>query len=254
MVAIASAVDGHGNRRRPQQLVRARVHRARRRRFGTAISADAYDRGKASGQLARSRNGRHGHQHRNGWRRVRPCGAHDSCQRPCRGPLSDASLLVSAYFNGPSVLYVNAGSAPALLGIARGAMDCFMQTLPTRGAVTYTAASKAAELRRTPPVGQGAVPLKAAECSPANSAHCIAESFKGHQRSWSGRGPCLHRPQSLACPGPVSISYSRPAVRLAHPAYRRHSAVLPRYQRAASACGHTAQQRRRGLRPCAGGS
>jgi 3-hydroxy-9,10-secoandrosta-1,3,5(10)-triene-9,17-dione monooxygenase len=49
------------------------------------------------------------------------------------------------YFNRPFVMYVNAGSAPALLGMARGAMDCFMHTLPTRGAITYTAWSKAAE-------------------------------------------------------------------------------------------------------------
>jgi len=49
------------------------------------------------------------------------------------------------YFNRPFVLYINAGSAPALLGIARGAMDCFMQTLPTRGAITYTAWPTAAE-------------------------------------------------------------------------------------------------------------
>jgi 3-hydroxy-9,10-secoandrosta-1,3,5(10)-triene-9,17-dione monooxygenase len=50
-----------------------------------------------------------------------------------------------AYFNRPFVMYINAGSAPALLGIARGAMDCFMQTLPTRGAITYTPWLKAAE-------------------------------------------------------------------------------------------------------------
>ena len=50
-----------------------------------------------------------------------------------------------AYFNRPFVMYINAGSAPALLGMARGAMDCFMQTLPTRGAITYTAWAKAAE-------------------------------------------------------------------------------------------------------------
>jgi alkylation response protein AidB-like acyl-CoA dehydrogenase len=49
------------------------------------------------------------------------------------------------YFNRPCVMYINAGSAPALLGMARGAMDCFMQTLPTRGAITYTAWPKAAE-------------------------------------------------------------------------------------------------------------
>jgi 3-hydroxy-9,10-secoandrosta-1,3,5(10)-triene-9,17-dione monooxygenase len=49
------------------------------------------------------------------------------------------------YFNRPFVMYINAGSAPALLGMARGAMDCFMQTLPARGAITYTAWPKAAE-------------------------------------------------------------------------------------------------------------
>jgi alkylation response protein AidB-like acyl-CoA dehydrogenase len=49
------------------------------------------------------------------------------------------------HFNRPFVMYVNAGSAPALLGMARGAMDCFMHTLPTRGAITYTAWPKAAE-------------------------------------------------------------------------------------------------------------
>jgi 3-hydroxy-9,10-secoandrosta-1,3,5(10)-triene-9,17-dione monooxygenase len=49
------------------------------------------------------------------------------------------------YFNRPFVMYINAGSAPALLAMARGAMDCFMRTLPTRGAITYTAWPKAAE-------------------------------------------------------------------------------------------------------------
>jgi 3-hydroxy-9,10-secoandrosta-1,3,5(10)-triene-9,17-dione monooxygenase len=49
------------------------------------------------------------------------------------------------YFNRPFVMYINAGSAPALLGMARGAMDCFMNTLPTRGLITYTAWTKAAE-------------------------------------------------------------------------------------------------------------
>jgi 3-hydroxy-9,10-secoandrosta-1,3,5(10)-triene-9,17-dione monooxygenase len=49
------------------------------------------------------------------------------------------------YFNRPWVMYINTASAPALLGIARGAMDCFMRTLPTRGPITYTAWPKAAE-------------------------------------------------------------------------------------------------------------
>jgi alkylation response protein AidB-like acyl-CoA dehydrogenase len=49
------------------------------------------------------------------------------------------------YFNRPFVMHINASSAPALLGMARGAMDCFMKTLPTRGPITYTAWPKAAE-------------------------------------------------------------------------------------------------------------
>jgi alkylation response protein AidB-like acyl-CoA dehydrogenase len=49
------------------------------------------------------------------------------------------------YFNRPFVMYINASSAPALLGMARGAMDVFMKTLPTRGPITYTAWPKAAE-------------------------------------------------------------------------------------------------------------
>lgn len=49
------------------------------------------------------------------------------------------------YFNRPFVMFINACSAPALLGMARGAMDCFMATLPSRGAITYTAWPKAAE-------------------------------------------------------------------------------------------------------------
>lgn len=49
------------------------------------------------------------------------------------------------YYNRPWIMFINALGAPALLGMARGAMDCFMRTLPTRGAITYTAWPKAAE-------------------------------------------------------------------------------------------------------------
>jgi 3-hydroxy-9,10-secoandrosta-1,3,5(10)-triene-9,17-dione monooxygenase len=49
------------------------------------------------------------------------------------------------YYNRPWLMYINAISAPTLLGIARGAMDSFMRTLPTRGAIAYTSWSKAAE-------------------------------------------------------------------------------------------------------------
>ena len=49
------------------------------------------------------------------------------------------------YYNRPWVMFINTIAAPTLLGMARGAMDCFMQTLPTRGPITYTAWPKAAE-------------------------------------------------------------------------------------------------------------
>jgi 3-hydroxy-9,10-secoandrosta-1,3,5(10)-triene-9,17-dione monooxygenase len=49
------------------------------------------------------------------------------------------------YYNRPWVMLTNTIAAATLLGMARGAMDCFMDTLPTRGAITYTAWPKAAE-------------------------------------------------------------------------------------------------------------
>jgi 3-hydroxy-9,10-secoandrosta-1,3,5(10)-triene-9,17-dione monooxygenase len=49
------------------------------------------------------------------------------------------------YYNQPFMFYINAISAPVILGMARGAMDCFMNTLPTRGPITYTAWEKASE-------------------------------------------------------------------------------------------------------------
>jgi alkylation response protein AidB-like acyl-CoA dehydrogenase len=49
------------------------------------------------------------------------------------------------YYNRPFMLYINAISAPTILGMARGAMDCFMHSLPTRGPITYTAWEKASE-------------------------------------------------------------------------------------------------------------
>jgi 3-hydroxy-9,10-secoandrosta-1,3,5(10)-triene-9,17-dione monooxygenase len=64
--------------------------------------------------------------------------------------LAEAHYLVrrysdDPYYNRPWVMYFNALSAPTLLGIARGAMDSFLLTLPKRGAIAYTGWSKAAE-------------------------------------------------------------------------------------------------------------
>ncbi|MGV9803638.1 hypothetical protein ACWDTP_36890 [Mycobacterium sp. NPDC003449] len=64
---------------------------------------------------------------------------------PAEGNYSARRYSRLPYFNRPFVMYINACSAPALLGMARGAMDCFMRTLPTRGAITYTAWPKAAQ-------------------------------------------------------------------------------------------------------------
>ncbi|WP_197381882.1 acyl-CoA dehydrogenase family protein [Mycolicibacterium mengxianglii] len=49
------------------------------------------------------------------------------------------------YFNRPFVMLLNTLDAPTPLGMARGAMDCFIDTMATRGGITYTAWQKAAE-------------------------------------------------------------------------------------------------------------
>jgi 3-hydroxy-9,10-secoandrosta-1,3,5(10)-triene-9,17-dione monooxygenase len=49
------------------------------------------------------------------------------------------------YFNRPWAMYAIVLSAGTMLGIARGAMDVFMATLPARGAITYTSWDKASE-------------------------------------------------------------------------------------------------------------
>jgi alkylation response protein AidB-like acyl-CoA dehydrogenase len=88
------------------------------------------------------------------------------------------------YFNRPFVMYINASSAPALLGMARGAMDCFMQTLPTRGAITYTAWPKAAE-----------APLLHHQLAKAQYDLDAAEMFTS--RLTALYGGVLHRPPTV---------------------------------------------------------
>jgi alkylation response protein AidB-like acyl-CoA dehydrogenase len=48
------------------------------------------------------------------------------------------------YYNRPAVMYFMVLSAPSMVGMARGAMDVFMEKLPNRG-ITYTDYAKAAE-------------------------------------------------------------------------------------------------------------
>lgn len=89
-----------------------------------------------------------------------------------------------SYFNRPFVMFMNACSAPALLGMARGAMDCFMMTLPTRGAITYTAWAKAAE-----------APLLHHQLARAQysleAAEMFMERLTGLSVGVRGRGPTL---------------------------------------------------------------
>jgi alkylation response protein AidB-like acyl-CoA dehydrogenase len=49
------------------------------------------------------------------------------------------------YFTRPFFMWASVLSSPTLLGAARGAMDVFVQVLSTRGAITYTPWTKAAE-------------------------------------------------------------------------------------------------------------
>jgi len=49
------------------------------------------------------------------------------------------------YFNRPWLMWANVLGAACLLGIARGAMQAFMETLATRGPITFTRWERAAE-------------------------------------------------------------------------------------------------------------
>jgi 3-hydroxy-9,10-secoandrosta-1,3,5(10)-triene-9,17-dione monooxygenase len=49
------------------------------------------------------------------------------------------------YYNRPWIMLLSVHTGPVLLGMARGAMDVFMEYLPSRGAITYTGWTKAAE-------------------------------------------------------------------------------------------------------------
>jgi 3-hydroxy-9,10-secoandrosta-1,3,5(10)-triene-9,17-dione monooxygenase len=51
----------------------------------------------------------------------------------------------NSYFSRPFVMWACLLTAPTLIGAARGAMDVFTQVLSTRGAITYTPWTKAAE-------------------------------------------------------------------------------------------------------------
>jgi 3-hydroxy-9,10-secoandrosta-1,3,5(10)-triene-9,17-dione monooxygenase len=62
-----------------------------------------------------------------------------------QGGIPSGRYRGNPYFTRPFVMWASVLSTPTLLGTARGAMDVFMQVLPTRGAITYTPWTKAAE-------------------------------------------------------------------------------------------------------------
>lgn len=61
------------------------------------------------------------------------------------GPFAAGRYIGNPYYDRPWQTYAFVTQAPAMLGIARGAMDVFMENLRTRGPITYTAWTKAAE-------------------------------------------------------------------------------------------------------------
>jgi 3-hydroxy-9,10-secoandrosta-1,3,5(10)-triene-9,17-dione monooxygenase len=105
-------------------------------------------------------------------------------------------------YSRPWVMYANSISAPTLLGIARGAMDSFLRTLPTRGAITYTSWSKAAEA----PVlhhqlAKAQLALDAAEMFTARLSRLYRDAMEGppstqqrvQARAWVGHVATLAR-------------------------------------------------------------
>ncbi len=68
-----------------------------------------------------------------------------SAQRLMDADLPARRYSSDPYFNRPWVMLANTLAAGTLTGMARGAMDVFLQVLPTRGPITYTGWTRAAE-------------------------------------------------------------------------------------------------------------
>jgi alkylation response protein AidB-like acyl-CoA dehydrogenase len=106
------------------------------------------------------------------------------------------------YYGRPWLMYANSICAPTLLGIARGAMDSFLRTLPTRGAIAYTSWSKAAEA----PVlhhqlAKAQLALESAEMLTARLSRLCHDAMDGppsmqqrvQARAWNGHVATLAR-------------------------------------------------------------
>jgi 3-hydroxy-9,10-secoandrosta-1,3,5(10)-triene-9,17-dione monooxygenase len=61
------------------------------------------------------------------------------------GVFSHSRYSANPYFNRPWVMLASFSAGATMLGMARGAMDVFMEVLPTRGPITFTGWTKTAE-------------------------------------------------------------------------------------------------------------
>jgi 3-hydroxy-9,10-secoandrosta-1,3,5(10)-triene-9,17-dione monooxygenase len=101
------------------------------------------------------------------------------------------------YCNRPWLMYANTINAPTLLGIARGAMDSFMRTLPTRGAITYTAEAPVLHHQ----LAKAQFALESAEMFTAQLGRLYRGAMEGpaslqrrvQARAWSGHVATLAR-------------------------------------------------------------
>jgi 3-hydroxy-9,10-secoandrosta-1,3,5(10)-triene-9,17-dione monooxygenase len=93
------------------------------------------------------------------------------------------------YYNRPWIMFLSVVLAPVLLGMARGAMDAFMEYLPTRGAITYTGWTKAAEapVLHHPLSRLRESTLRSQRCLTGTAVRRSAEILSGRQRPTPAR-------------------------------------------------------------------
>jgi 3-hydroxy-9,10-secoandrosta-1,3,5(10)-triene-9,17-dione monooxygenase len=102
------------------------------------------------------------------------------------------------YYNRGWVMFISVLSAPALLGMARGAMDVFMRYLAARGAITYTGWRTASE-----------APILHHQLAKAQFELETAEMYTGRLRqlfrdTWGRKASMMERVQARAWLGRVA--------------------------------------------------
>ncbi len=146
------------------------------------------------------------------------------------GNFPERTLSSNPYYNRPAVQFFITLSAPSMLGMARGAMDAFMEKLPSRS-ITYTNYTKAAEAPLTHhQVAEAQLHLDAAEL--------FMKSMEGLLLStWDQEVPLENRIKSRAWLGAVA-THSRACVNTLFDASGasqiQHTADIQRYFRDAN--------------------